>query len=220
MFLLIKDILKGRELRKLLDLSTKVSFVDGRATNPDSPVKNNLQSEFGTDHSKEISAIVTKAAFRSRAFVDFTFPKIMAAPLMGKYEPGMHYGFHADTAILAYNPPIRSDISMTLFLSDPATYEGGELQMSMGDGDLRFKGEPGEMILYPSTMAHQVRPVTSGLRLVCITFIQSLVKDQSKREILYNLNELYALEADNMDPENRTRLDVVRNNLGRMWSDF
>ncbi len=83
MFLLIKDMLKGRELRKLLDLSTKVSFVDGRATNPDSQVKKNLQSEFGTDHSKEISAIVTKAAFRSREFLDFTFPKIRAAPLMG-----------------------------------------------------------------------------------------------------------------------------------------
>ncbi len=219
MFLLIKDMLKGRELRKLLDLSTKVSFVDGRATNPDSQVKRNLQSEFGTDHSKEISAIVTKAAFRSREFLDFTFPKIMATPLMGKYDPGMHYCYHADNAMLIFNPPIRSDVSMTLFLSDPESYDGGELQMKMGDGDLRFKGQPGEAILYPSTMAHQVRPVTSGERLVCITFIQSYIKDQQKRDILYNLNELYALEAEGMDQENRTRLDVARNNLKRMWSE-
>ena len=219
MFLQIKDVLKGRELRKLLDLGTKVSFVDGRATNVESKVKKNLQSEFGTDLSNEISSIVAKAVYRNQQFMDFTFINIMAPPLMSKYEPGMHYGDHADNAVLPFNPPIRSDISMTLFLSDPKDYEGGELQVRVGDQTIRFKGEPGDAIIYPSTAPHQVLPVISGERLVCITFIQSQIKDPLQRDLLYNLNEVYAYTAEGMEEEYRLRLDVVRNNLKRMWTE-
>lgn len=217
MFLQVIEILTERELRQLLDLSTKINFVDGRSTNPDSTVKNNLQAEFGTDHAKEVSSIVGQALYRKEEFMDFTFIKIMAPPLMSKYEPGMHYGDHADVAILAFNPPIRSDISLTLFLNDPDSYEGGELQVRIGDRKLLFKGQPGEAIIYPSTTPHQVLPVTKGERLVCVTFIQSFIKDQHQRDILYNLNEVYAYEANGMSQENRARIDVVRNNLKRMW---
>lgn len=90
--------------------------------------------------------------------------------------------------------------------------------MVIGNQTLAFKGTPGEAIVYPSTMLHEVVPVRSGQRLVSITFIESLVPDQHRRMQIYEINEIAALEGNNMNPESRVRLDVVRQNLLRMWS--
>ena len=98
MFLLVKELLKGRELRQLLDLSTKISFVDGRATNPESTIKNNLQAEFGTELSKEVSSIVGLTAYRSQEFLNFAFPKILAPPLASpRFTKVSAYVFSAAT---------------------------------------------------------------------------------------------------------------------------
>ena len=112
----------------------------------------------------------------------------------------------------------RSDISCTLFLSDPSTYAGGELVIHIGDRAIPVKLQPGAAILYPSTTLHEVIPVRSGERLVSITFIESVIQDERNREILYELGEVSALEGDNMHVANRMRLEVVRQNLTRRWS--
>jgi PKHD-type hydroxylase len=131
----------------------------------------------------------------------------------------MKYGAHADAAIIQLtNAKLRSDLSCTVFIGDPATYEGGELAMVLGNQTLAFKGAPGEAIVYPSTLLHEVVPVRSGVRLVSITFIESHVADQHERMQVYELNEIAALEGLRMNPESRVRLDVVRQNLLRMWS--
>jgi PKHD-type hydroxylase len=136
-----------------------------------------------------------------------------------RYEPGMKYGSHADAAIIQLaTGKIRSDLSCTVFIGDPATYEGGELAMILGNQTLAFKGAPGEAIVYPSTLLHEVVPVRSGQRLVSITFIESHVADHHERMQVYELNEIAALEGLRMSPESRVRLDVVRQNLLRMWS--
>ncbi|MCJ7452496.1 MAG: Fe2+-dependent dioxygenase, partial [Steroidobacteraceae bacterium] len=156
---------------------------------------------------------------RCREFVDFTLPKRLAAPLLCRYEPGMNYGAHADAAILQLpGGRLRSDISCTVFVSDPAAYEGGELAIVLGNQTLTFKGAPGEAIVYPSTTQHEVLPVRSGERLVAITFVESLVADQHQRSQVHELSEVAALEGLNMKWENRVRLEVVRQNLLRMWS--
>jgi len=105
-----------------------------------------------------------------------------------------------------------------VFLNDPASYQGGELVFHLGTRPIAAKGMPGEVIVYPSTTLHEVRPVRSGSRLVSITFIESLIPDEHKRTQLYELNEVAALEGTRMEWSNRVRLETVRMNLMRMWS--
>ncbi len=107
---------------------------------------------------------------------------------------------------------------MTIFLNDPASYQGGELVIHLGAKPVAIKGEPGSAIAYPSTTLHEVRPVTEGERLVAITFIESQIVDERLREILYTLNEVAALEGLKMEWDNRMRLEHVRHSLHRIWS--
>jgi PKHD-type hydroxylase len=126
---------------------------------------------------------------------------------------------HADAALIQLgNVSLRSDLSCTVFVSQPDTYEGGELSIVVGNQAIAFKGSAGEAIVYPSTALHEVVPVRSGQRLVSITFIESFVPDQHQRTQIYELNEVAALEGMTMKWESRVRLDVVRQNLLRMWS--
>lgn len=220
MFLEIRELLNPQEVARLNALSRELRFVDGKASNPANTTKDNLQADLGDPRYQESTQIVSAAFARSREFRDFAFPKRIAPPLLARYEPGMKYGAHADAALIAVgNTNIRSDLSCTVFISDPSTYEGGELVTHLGTRPVVFKGRPGEAIVYPSTMLHEVRPVRSGQRLVSITFIESLIPDEHRRTQLYELNEVGALEGLKMDWENRVRLEVVRQNLLRMWSD-
>jgi PKHD-type hydroxylase len=169
--------------------------------------------------SGEPAQIVSQALARSREFMGFALPKRVAPPLMSRYEPGMKYGAHADAALIPLaNSRLRSDLSCTVFINTPESYEGGELSIVVGNQVIAFKGAPGEAIVYPSTLLHEVIPVRSGERLVAITFIESYIPDHHQRLQVYELNEIAALEGNNMRWENRVRLDVVRQNLTRMWS--
>jgi len=200
-------------------LSREMRFVDGRASNPANTTKNNLQADNADPRFVESTQIVSAALSRSREFVDFAMPKRMAPPLLSRYVPGMQYGAHADAALMQIGATrLRSDISCTVFVNDPASYEGGELSIEVGNMAIPFKGAAGEAILYPSTTLHEVVPVRSGERLVSITFIESYIADEHQRTQVYELNELAALEGLTMKWENRARLDVVRQNLMRMWS--
>jgi len=219
MFLKIKQLLLPPETARLVALSRELRFVDGRVSNPANVTKNNLQVDAGDPRYAESVQIVSAAFARSREFVDFAMPKRVAPPLMSRYEPGMKYGAHADAAILHIgNERLRSDLSCTVFFSDPATYEGGELLIAAGNETLHFKEAAGDALVYPSTTLHEVVPVRAGTRLVSITFIESLIADSHRRMQVYELNEIAALEGNTMRWENRVRLDVVRQNLLRMWS--
>ena len=219
MFLEIKSILTPPEVARLVALSRELRFVDGRATNPANQTKNNLQADHGDPKYAESVQIVNTALARSREFVDFAMPKRVAPPLLSRYEPGMKYGAHADAAIIQVpNGRLRSDLSCTVFVAEPSTYDGGELSISAGNRTIAIKGGAGDAIVYPSTTLHEVVPVRSGQRLVSITFIESFIADQHQRLQVYELNEIAALEGLNMKWENRVRLDVVRQNLMRMWA--
>jgi PKHD-type hydroxylase len=153
--------------------------------------------------------------------LEFAFPVSMAPPLITRYQPVMKYGAHADAAFIQLpGATIRSDLSCTIFLNDPKDYDGGELHVRLGDADLKFKLEPGQAIVYPSDSLHQVIPVSRGERLVAITFIQSRIQDPFRRNMLYELNEVAALEGLKMDPENYSRMQLIQQNLLRYWSDM
>ena len=219
MLLKIKNLLTGEECERLVALAGSLHFVDGRVSNPANTSKQNLQADPADPKYAESVQIVGSAFARSREFASFALPKRVAPPLLCRYEPGMKYGAHADAAIIQLaNVKLRSDLSCTVFIGDPSAYEGGELAMVVGNQTLAFKGSPGEAIVYPSTLLHEVVPVRSGQRLVSITFIESHIVDQHERMQVYELNEIAALEGMRMNPESRVRLDVVRQNLLRMWS--
>lgn len=219
MLLEIQDLLNPAEVARLQALARELKFVDGRISNPANLTKQNLQADNADPKYAESSQIVQTAFARSREFIDFAMPKRIAAPLLCRYEPGMKYGAHADSAILSLpGARIRSDLSCTVYVNDPTTYDGGELKIMLGSRPIFFKGPPGAAVVYPSTTMHEVVPVRSGQRLVSITFIESFIADQHKRMQVYELNEIAALEGLTMKWENRVRLDVVRQNLMRMWA--
>ena len=215
----ISNVLTPPEVARLVALSRELRFVDGRVTNPANQTKNNLQVDYADPKYAESVQIVNVALSRSREFVDFAMPKRVAPPLLSRYEAGMKYGAHADAAIIQLpNGRMRSDLSCTVFIADPSAYEGGELSIVTGSRAIAFKGGAGDAIVYPSTTLHEVVPVRSGQRLVSITFVESYIADQHRRTQVYELNEIAALEGLTMKWENRVRLDIVRQNLTRMWS--
>jgi PKHD-type hydroxylase len=220
MILDIKDVLTAPEIERLRAIAKEINFVDGRATNPANETKLNMQADIKAPLHSESSRIVHDALGRSREFRDFVMPKRIAPPLLTRYTAGMKYGAHSDSAYMPGSPgfPLRSDVSVTVFLSDPTTYEGGELVMSIGSRTTAAKGAAGDAFVYPSTTLHEVTAVRSGERLVSITFVESLVGDAFKRNLLYELNEIGALEGLKMAWDNRVRLETVRNNLLRLWS--
>lgn len=220
MLLKIKNLLTSQECERLVALSGELKFVDGRATNPANTSKQNLQADPSDPKYAESVQIVAGAMTRSREFGSFALPKRVAPPLLCRYEPGMKYGAHADAALMEIGgEPLRSDLSCTIFLADPHTYEGGELVIHNGLQALPVKLLPGHAVVYPSTTLHEVAPVRQGMRLVGITFIQSFVADEAKRDILFELGEISALEGAKMDWLSRTRLEVARQNLMRMWAE-
>lgn len=215
----ILELLTPQEVDQCRKIAASAPFVHGRITNPHNKAKDNEQLHEQQAYQKS-SQLLMQAFGRSEEFREFAFPVLIAPPLLTRYKPGMHYGAHADAAFLQLpGQTIRSDLSCTIFLNDPDSYEGGALHVRLGDGALKFKLKPGEAIVYPSDTFHEVEPVTKGERLVAITFIQSRVPDPFRRNLLFDLNEVAALEGLNMKPENFSRLQLVQQNLLRFWGE-
>lgn len=220
MFREIPDLLTAAEVAELRDIAARLRFVDGKVTNPGSQVKNNLQADFGDPLHERASGLLRAALSRDPTFVAYAFPKLMAPPLLSLYRPGMTYGAHADAAFLPMGGrPIRADLSCTVFLTEPADYDGGELSVRLGTREVDFKPAPGAAVLYPSTTIHQVKPVTRGERLCGITFIESEIVDRAGRELLFELNDILAAEGERLTWEARTRLSHVATSLHRQWGD-
>lgn len=219
MFLVVKNVMSAEELEQIRLIARSVRFIDGRASNPHNFAKDNLQMDPSQPDAQRASNIAGAAIARNPEIANFIFPKRIAAPLLARYEPGMKYGAHADAPFIQLpNGPLRSDVSGTIWIADPSTYDGGELTIHLGTERVTVKGDPGSMVVYPSTTLHEVTPVTRGQRLVMITFVESAISDQANRELLFSLNEVHALEGLKMDWQSRTRLQYVIASLHRRWA--
>jgi PKHD-type hydroxylase len=215
----VLPILTDEEVAECRRIAAAAQFVDGRITNPHNTAKQNEQLHEAGPYQQS-SELLRQALIRSEEFRNFSFAYALAPPMMTRYKPAMKYGLHTDAAFLPLPAgTIRSDLSCTIFLNEPADYDGGELHVRLGDADLTFKLKPGEAVVYPSDTLHEVVPITRGERLVAITFIQSRIQDPFRRNLLYNLNEIGALEGGNMQPENFTRMQLVQNQLMRYWAE-
>ena len=219
MFLQIENFLAPAEVQEIAEIARRAKFVEGRRSNPHNHTKDNVIGDPGDPMAQKASQIALLALQRNEQAKNFAFPQRMAVPSLARYDVGMKYGAHIDAAFLPLAAqPLRSDVSCTIFISDPAHYEGGELVVYLGSEIIRIKGNAGSAVFYASTHVHQVEPVRSGSRLVIITFIESQIPDPLQRDLLYSLGEVRALEAAKMEWRTRTQLEYVYANLHRMWS--
>lgn len=217
----IPGLLTADELTKIDGLIAAANFIDGKmtASMAAKEVKNNLQIESGNEQLAAIHAIINTALQQSPLFNIAALPKHIFPFLISKYTTGKYYGWHVDSPMMG-NPPIRTDLAMTIFLSDPATYEGGELIIQSDTGVASFKPAKGDAVLYPCQYLHCVNEIKSGERVAAVTWIQSNVKDAEQRQILLQLNQVHsALYQQAPNAEATNLLLQTHSNLFRMWAD-
>lgn len=211
-------ILEQDEVSRINAFLSGQSFVDGKltSTGPARAVKNNLQAERSGPEPTQADHIVLAALNRNKDLHSFAFARRILAPLFNRYENGMEYGAHVDSAVMGQGgDQIRTDLSMTVFLTDPAEYDGGELALQSPFGEEEIKLDAGEAIVYPSTTIHRVTPVTRGVRLAAVTWIQSSVRDERLREILFDLNQASDRAQKKGDRDLAVALSKSYNNLLR-----
>ncbi len=218
----IPGLLTAVELLTIDALIANAGFVDGKLTASlaAKDVKNNLQIESGNGNLAEIQKIINTALVQSPLFNIAALPKNIYPFLVSKYTAGKYYGWHVDSPVMG-NPPIRTDLAMTIFLSDPATYEGGELMIQSDTGTTNFKPAKGDAVLYPCQYLHCVNEIKSGERVAAVTWVQSNVKDPGQRQILFQLNQVHSAlfqQAPNAPATNL--LLQTHSNLFRMWADL
>lgn len=222
MLLWLPGVLTAEEVRSLRDIAANGEFKDGALSAPGlgaAGIKRNEQLATKTGDYERFAAVFDAALERNETFRTAAVPKILYPPTLSRYRPGMAYGTHIDNPIRRKPVPMRLDLSITVFLNDPKRYEGGELVVETPYGEKQVKLPPGDGILYPTTMLHRVAEVKSGERLAALTWIQSMVQDQSKRSILYDLALLtqWAMEKAPESPQYH-KLNNTRANLVRMWA--
>lgn len=222
MIIQLNNLLSDAALKSLCEVAAKVKFVDGKATanGRAARAKNNEQGEARDPNLLELRKQVMDALNRSEAFNNLALPLRIMPPLLNRYAAGMTYGDHTDRPVMQGVVPLRTDLAMTLFLSEPESYEGGELVISSDVGAQRVKLSAGSMVLYPASTIHRVEPVQSGVRLAVVSWIQSLVRDHTQRMLLAELGSLRGrMEAAGMNESELLRMQKVRGQLTRMWGD-
>jgi PKHD-type hydroxylase len=223
MLLQIPRVVSKDKLTVIRAILAKAQFVDGKlsAGMAAERVKNNEELASDTKEIQQLNNLVMGSLVQHPLYQSAALPIKIASPFYARYRPGMTYGDHVDDPVMG--PPqgrYRSDVSTTVFLNEPDDYEGGELVIRTSFGDQRIKLPAGHAVVYPSSSLHHVAEVTEGERLVAVTWAQSMVRDASKRELLYDLNQAReSLLKHRPEEEETKRVDVAYVNLIRMWAD-
>ncbi len=218
----IPEVLKAQELERIDELLARANYQDGKrsAGYRAKRVKNNLQLERDDPNRQEINTIVLEALTRNRLFQRIAIPRSIRPPLISRYEPGMAYGAHVDDALMGGASRVRTDLAVTVFLSDRDQYEGGELMVGTSLGALAVKLPRGDAVVYPASTIHRVNPVSAGERLAAVTWVQSHVRDPLQRELLSDLDLLkQSLDQTNPADETTDLAFKVYSNLLRMWAE-
>jgi PKHD-type hydroxylase len=222
MIIWIQGILAPDELATVARGLSTAEFVSGSRTagKLNLPAKENLELRQNWPGKERLDQIVLKALQRNQTFEIAARPKKIIAPIYSRYTAGMHYGSHLDNAIMDRERRLRIDLSLTLFLSGPDSYDGGELVIETEYGPKSVKLPAGDGIVYPTIYYHEVKPVTRGERCACITWIQSLVRDIHKRQILYDMSVLAEwIHAQAPGSPQFRQFNKIQANLYRIWAD-
>ena len=224
MILKISGLLDAEQLQAASDLLTSSRFVDGSgsAGRDAAAGKSNLEMAADEPNKRLLDNLVMGALLRHPTYLYGGLPHKILTPYYSRYETGMGYDFHLDDPIMI-NPSqpgdkLRSDIAITVFLNDGSEYEGGELEVRASHGVDMHKGSAGDAVMYPASSLHRVAPVTRGCRFVAVTWMQSMVPQPERREILYQLyNLMESLRAHDTTPELYDQANAAYQNLVRQW---
>jgi PKHD-type hydroxylase len=193
MLVQIPKVLTEAQVARCQELMARATWIDGRATagHQSAKAKDNLQITEGSAEAREMGDIIVAALERTPLFITAALPLRVFPPLFNRYEPGMTFGAHVDNAVRQVpGTPfrIRTDLSATLFLTRPEDYDGGELVVEDLFGAHSVKLPAGDLILYPATSLHRVTPVTRGARYGSFFWVQSMVRDDGERALLFDLD--------------------------------
>jgi PKHD-type hydroxylase len=226
MLIQIPDVLSADEIARAHQTFTAAGWVDGRVTAgaQSARAKDNSQLPEGTPEARALGEMVLAALQRSPLFVTAALPLQVFPPLFNRYQGGQSFGTHVDNAIrqVPGTPHrIRTDLSATLFFSAPEDYDGGELVVEDTYGVHSVKLPAGHLILYPSTSLHHVRPVTRGARICSFFWIQSMIRDDAERTLLFDLDSaIRAVGQGDPDHPAMVPLTGVYHNLIRRWAEM
>jgi PKHD-type hydroxylase len=221
----IPDVLTREQVARTRQLLASAAWVDGRVTaGPQSArVKDNSQLAESDPVARELGAMVLSALGRNPLFLSAALPLKVFPPLFNRYTGGQSFGNHVDNAVRQVNETgvrLRTDLSATLFLSEPEDYDGGELLIEDTYGVHSVKLQAGHLVLYPSSSLHNVQPVTRGARIASFFWVQSMIREDAERELLFDLDTaIQRLTLDMPDHPSAVQLTSVYHNLLRRWAD-
>ncbi len=226
MLVSVADVLTSDQVRQARELLDRAEWVDGKVTAgfQSAQAKNNQQVAEGHPAALKVGEMILAALVKNPLFLSAAMPLRVFPPLFNRYQGGQQFGTHVDNAIRQVpgtGGRIRTDLSATLFLTAPEDYDGGELVVEDTYGVKPVKLPAGHMILYPATSLHHVRPVTRGARVSSFFWIQSLVRDDGRRSILFDLDlATQRISRDHPGHPSAVQLTGVYNNLLRQWSEL
>ena len=227
MLLSIPDVLTAEQVAHCRQRLQQAGWADGRITagHQSAKAKDNLQLPEDSEVARELGALVRDAAQANSTFFSAALPRRIYPPLFNCYRDGQSFGFHVDNAVrydrsAGGSHPVRTDLSATLFLSDPHEYDGGELVIEDTYGVQQVKLPAGHMVLYPGTSLHRVNPVTRGARLASFFWIQSMLREDSQRRLMFELDvSIRRLTRDLPEDASLVQLTGIYHNLLRRWAD-
>jgi PKHD-type hydroxylase len=221
LLILVPNVLEPPELDSIRGVLDTATFTSGKSTASGSAarVKNNLQLPVDSGPARGANQILVRALREHEGFQTAAWSAAMTVPLICRYDEGMGYGDHIDGPLMGEGlKRIRCDLAATLLLVDPASYDGGELVIDVCGAAQRWKGRAGDCVIYPADTVHRVEPVTRGVRLAAVFWIQTLVRDFAKRKLLFELAAaIRAVQTNLPELEALETLNRSYSNLVRMW---
>ena len=226
MILHIPNVLSQNQVKECRELLNKASWIDGKLTAGSQAVnvKSNLQLAENNPLLQYLRDLITQALKTNSLFISATLPNHIISPFVNRYENGGAYGNHVDNSILydtIVEKNFRTDVSCSLFFTDPDEYEGGEMVIEDTFGIHEIKLPAGDLILYPSTSLHRVEPVTSGVRMVSFMWTQSMIRSAWKRSILFELdNTIQSLRLKYGETQEAVNLSIHYHKLIQEWAEI
>ncbi len=222
MLVIIPSVLGPADLETVNALFDEAPFVDGKlsAGSVARLIKNNAEMDQKSAVYKKLNALVLNNLMRHPLFKNAALPNKVGAPFYARYGKGQQYGDHIDDPIMGAPHYFRTDVSTTVFLSEPDSYEGGELVVRTTYGEKTMKLPAGHAVVYPSHSLHHVNEVLDGERRVMVTWIQSMVRSAERREVLFGINSVREKMLRKAPTDEETKqLDIAYANLFRMWAE-
>lgn len=227
MLICIPGLLSRDEITRARALMSKAEWIDGRSTAgvQSASVKDNTQIDQHSAEGRELSDLVLDAVSRNTLFLSAAMPARIMPPLFSSYRQGQSFGVHVDNAIRGIpgtSVRFRTDLSCTVFFAEPDEYDGGELEIETHFGAQQVKLPAGDAVLYPSTSLHRVTEITRGRRLVSFFWLQSMIRNEEDRTLLFELDQsIQEMAASNgvADPM-AVRLTGIYHNLVRRWAEI